>query len=358
MSKVLVVVKETRLSGSVKIALESSSQFCQKVDVLTMGCESENNDKTLIKNYSYINKIFFGCGIIGLTKFIIRNSSKYEVIYSHSSINGFIVRILKLFFKFKVIHVVHGVAWHSKSNILIRVTTFIIDYILALFLTDRLILVNSHYYKFFYGCKNRMVIWNYADIKETNTNDKISKNIVFIGRLDYQKRPLLFLEVIKDNLSLIQSHNWKVSIFGDGELINQCKKYTLENNMTSVVTFFGWTDWRNEYVFKDCIHCVTSAWEAFGLNIVEAGLLKIPTVAFDVEGLSQVINEGETGLLVKTKLYFCRALKELIINENYRIYLGETAKITYKNKFSKQKFNNEYNNVFKSYFLEKRISND
>lgn len=358
MSKILVIVKETRLSGSVKIAMESSFQFNQKFDLLTMGCEDVNNDKNLLKQYGHINNIFFGCGIFGLIKFLFKNSSKYELLYSHSSINGFVVRLFKLFFKFKVIHVVHGVAWHSKSNILIRVTTFLTDYIFALFLTDSLVLVNSYYYKFFPGCKKRRVIWNYAEIKLPITNDTITKNIIFIGRLDNQKRPLLFLEIIKDNLSLIQSEGWSISIFGDGKLKDSCIRFVLENNMTSIITFYGWTDWRSKYTFKDCIHCTSSGWEAFGLNIVETGLLSIPTIAFDVEGLGEVIKEGETGLLVKSKLYYSRALKEIILNKKFRQYLGKNAKIVYRKKYSKENFNYEYNKLFKPYFLEKGIGED
>jgi len=355
MNKVLVVVKETRLSGSVRIAMESSLEFNSKVDVLVFGNEDGQNSKSLIKKYPFIDRLIFAGGIKGLFRFLLRNRQSYHLIFSHSSINGAIVRIVKLISSYRVIHVVHGVAWHAEASMLTRLGTYMVDLLLAICLTDTLVLVNEYYSRFFPNFIDKKIIYNYAEIRPCMSKKKIKNSILFIGRLDDQKRPLLFLNLIERNKTLLTKTGWTVKIFGDGELRDKCQLFIEENGMVDLIELKGWVDWSTEYHFEDCIHCVTSGWEAFGLNIVETGLLSVPTLAFEVEGLANVIDEGETGLLVTDDEYFSVALSELINNQGYRIYLGMRAKTTYQTKFSKQKFKNAYANVFNKYSLEEGI---
>lgn len=57
---------------------------------------------------------------------------------------------------------------------------------------------------------------------------------------------------------------------------------------------------------------VSSDWEAFGLNIVEAGRHGIPTISRSVEGIPEVINDGISGYLVSDELEFRSILTKLI----------------------------------------------
>lgn len=53
------------------------------------------------------------------------------------------------------------------------------------------------------------------------------------------------------------------------------------------------------------VFCLPSVFEAFGLVFLEAANYKIPSVATRVEGIPEVIVDGETGLLVDVKIIRC-----------------------------------------------------
>ncbi len=63
------------------------------------------------------------------------------------------------------------------------------------------------------------------------------------------------------------------------------------------------------------LHLNTSQGEGWGLCVLEAAALGVPTVAYDVEGLRDAVRDGETGWLVKDGEQLAdvvdRALKEL-----------------------------------------------
>jgi hypothetical protein len=48
------------------------------------------------------------------------------------------------------------------------------------------------------------------------------------------------------------------------------------------------------------LHLSTSAGEGWGLCVLEAAALGVPTVAFDVDGLRDAVRDGETGWLVRS----------------------------------------------------------
>ena len=47
------------------------------------------------------------------------------------------------------------------------------------------------------------------------------------------------------------------------------------------------------------LHLNTSQGEGWGLCVLEAAALGVPTVAYDVEGLRDAVRDGETGWLVR-----------------------------------------------------------
>ncbi len=68
-------------------------------------------------------------------------------------------------------------------------------------------------------------------------------------------------------------------------------------------------------VARSLLHLNTSQGEGWGLCVVEAAALGVPTVAFDVEGLRDAVHDGQTGWLVRDGEQFAdvveRAVKEL-----------------------------------------------
>jgi glycosyltransferase involved in cell wall biosynthesis len=56
---------------------------------------------------------------------------------------------------------------------------------------------------------------------------------------------------------------------------------------------------KEDLVSRSLLHLSTSSHEGWGLTVVEAAALGVPTVAYDVEGIRDAVLDGETGWLVK-----------------------------------------------------------
>ena len=86
-----------------------------------------------------------------------------------------------------------------------------------------------------------------------------------------------------------------------GKLEAECqelKDQAQELGITDIVHFLGWRDdvHRLLHVFDIC--ALSSLWESFGLVLAEAMSLGVPCVGTSVDGIPEVIVDGETGLLV------------------------------------------------------------
>ncbi len=69
-------------------------------------------------------------------------------------------------------------------------------------------------------------------------------------------------------------------------------------------------------VLSSChLHVTASEFEGWGLTVIEAARLGVPTVAYDVDGLRDSVRDGETGWLVREGETLAetvsRALREL-----------------------------------------------
>ena len=69
--------------------------------------------------------------------------------------------------------------------------------------------------------------------------------------------------------------------------------------------------------------------EGFGIVALEASINQVPVVAFDVDGISDAVKNGENGVLVKEgdNKGFTQAVSELFRNEKRRVELGRKARM-------------------------------
>jgi len=78
------------------------------------------------------------------------------------------------------------------------------------------------------------------------------------------------------------------------------------------------------------IFCVTSILdsESFGVAAVEAMAMELPVVATDVDGFKEVVDDGNTGIIVERKnpAAIAEALEKLVLNEELRIRMGRNAR--------------------------------
>ena len=76
--------------------------------------------------------------------------------------------------------------------------------------------------------------------------------------------------------------------------------------------------------------------EGFGIVALEASVNQVPVVAFDVNGISDAIKDGENGILIEEgdNKEFVQAVSELLRDEKRRVELGRRARIFVKENYN------------------------
>lgn len=153
-------------------------------------------------------------------------------------------------------------------------------------------IVNEYCFKRALSKKVR-VIPNTVDREKVikGANEPFDKNydICFVGRLNEQKDPLLFLRTVLE-IKKTLPHVTAVMV-GEGELLFEVKEF-IEKNGLDGVTLHGFD--KNPYrIMKNSkINVFTSSWEGFGLVAVESLILGLPVLAYPVGGLAAIVNDG------------------------------------------------------------------
>lgn len=121
------------------------------------------------------------------------------------------------------------------------------------------------------------------------------KHIGFVGRLHYQKDPLLFLDVAE------RLPGYTATIVGDGELEGEVRAEIERRRNLSQVRMLGPLPHSETLRVISNISALvmTSRWETFGYVAAEAMQSGVPVVGTRVGGLAEVVESDDYGLLIE-----------------------------------------------------------
>lgn len=121
--------------------------------------------------------------------------------------------------------------------------------------------------------------------------------IGWVGRIDSVKNPLMFIQAAV----LLKDKNLHFLLVGDGELMESMRRKVDEMSLNEKFTFTGHrTDIPNLLAAMD-IYVLTSLNEGFGRTIIEAQSANLPVIVTDVGGVSEIVIDGETGILIPSE---------------------------------------------------------
>ena len=132
-----------------------------------------------------------------------------------------------------------------------------------------------------------------------------SNEVLFVGRLSPEKGAHYLLEAAAAAIERGASR-FRVRIVGDGPQRAQLEAYAEAHGISHAVTFDGWVAhedlppiYRQATVFTGPSIIDDNGWsEAFGLTFAEASACGLPVIATRTGGISDIVKDGETGLLV------------------------------------------------------------
>ncbi|MFW6386054.1 MAG: glycosyltransferase family 4 protein [Candidatus Hadarchaeota archaeon] len=137
-------------------------------------------------------------------------------------------------------------------------------------------------------------------IKEGYDIHPLAPVILFVGRIEYQKGPDLFVKAIPDVLS--HKPDAKFIVVGRGGMRDYIEDLVGKLGVSDSVRILGYV---SDHEYKEVLNaadivCIPSRNEPFGLVLYEAWDAKKAVVATDVGGLSENIDNFENGIKVYT----------------------------------------------------------
>lgn len=162
------------------------------------------------------------------------------------------------------------------------------------------------------------------------------KELLFVGRLENgQKRVDLLLKI----WATLEKRfpDWSLRIVGDGPSAGTLREFA--NSLGVRRVFFEGRRDPKPYYRNASVFCMTSAFEGWGMTLVEASAFGCVPVAFDsYASVSDIISHGNNGILVPA--FDCEKyaaeLSRLMLDADWRIRLGTAARERIKD-FSPEK---------------------
>jgi N-acetyl-alpha-D-glucosaminyl L-malate synthase BshA len=138
-------------------------------------------------------------------------------------------------------------------------------------------------------------------------------------------------------------------LVGDGPDQAACREAVVRLRLGERVTFLGERDAIPEVLSPADVFVLTSREESFGLSALEAMSCGTPVMATDVGGVSEVVDDGETGMLAAVDDLdgFAAKLRALLFGEVDAKKMGKRARDVAVERFAREKIVTLYEDCYR-----------
>ncbi len=196
---------------------------------------------------------------------------------------------------------------------------------------------------------NIPVIFNGIDLSKCIPKECYERNgnfkILHIGRFSEQKNHIGLLKAF--NLFHKKYSNSELWLIGDGEKRTEAEDYVKNNRLTPNVKFLGLRSSVYQYLHDADIFTLPSNYEGIPMTLIEAMGTGLPIVATAVGGVSDMLTNNESALLVdNTPETIANAFEQYLLNEYLCKIHGQRAK-EHSAVFSAKTMAGEYERVYR-----------
>lgn len=190
------------------------------------------------------------------------------------------------------------------------------------------------------------VIPNPLTFKTTSNSHHDSKNIIFVGRLEYEKGVDRLIDIwegiYRNNI------DWSLHIYGIGTMGNKLRDLIKIKKLKNIFIHQPVSDIKSRYL-ESSILILTSRYEGFGLVLIEAMSCGLPCISFDCPyGPRNIIKNNINGFLVENGNIkdMIENIQILINDKSLRIKMGKEAVITAQS-YQPEYIMQQWNELFK-----------
>lgn len=247
--------------------------------------------------------------------------NKYDIVHTHTTKTGILGRLAARFVKIPIIICgLHGSAFQAFNSRILNWTLILLEKLTGKY-TDAYVSVssilseryqkegigrNSRYYTVLSG----MDLSKFSDAKSKIDKKNIIKKfnidsdafiIGNVGRLEAVKGHIYLFDALKIVKEKRKDKSVVLMIAGEGEekenLVQYVRKIGLENS----VAFTGYRKDIEKIMGVMDIFALSSLREGLPRVLVQAAAVGLPSVAFNVDGVPEIIRDGYNGFLVEPK---------------------------------------------------------
>jgi glycosyltransferase involved in cell wall biosynthesis len=151
--------------------------------------------------------------------------------------------------------------------------------------------------------------------------------ILFLGRLERQKQPLILPEIVARLAAFAPKRRWKLLVAGDGPLTAPLERLVKQQGLEQRISLLGWQDEPQDILHAADILLQPSLWEGLPVSLIEGHAAGLPTVASDIRGIREVVTP-QTGFLcpVHEAATYAAALATLIKHDDLRRQFSQAAR--------------------------------
>lgn len=163
-------------------------------------------------------------------------------------------------------------------------------------------------------------------VKKDDT--EYDNDIIFLGRLTYQKNPERLISIIENVKKEI--NNVKVAIVGDGELRENIESLIKEKNLSENIKMYGFMSNPYKLLSQSKALMMTSRSEGTPMVALESMSVGLPIISTPVDGLKEVVINNKNGFLSDDDSELTKFIIEFLKEKEIRDKMSNSAKEMFK----------------------------
>lgn len=168
----------------------------------------------------------------------------------------------------------------------------------------------------------------------SNAATQSEPSVAFIGRLTYQKNPLILADIAAALGPLAP----RIHVIGGGEMDGELRARVEALRLSDRFVFHGQQHRADALrIAAECsLLLLPSRWEGHPITVIEAMHMGLPVIASDISGTREIVAQDETGYLVPADdaTGYAAAIRRVLVEPGLGQRLGARGRAVADEKFS------------------------
>ena len=321
--------------------------------------------KWMVPNFNPIMDLL---ALIWIKRFLRRN--RFDLVHTHETKSSFLTRLaFSKQLSTPLIYGIHGVVFNDpRSNLGNKIYEFLERSTIGK--ADQLIAVSEDV-KSQYLIRNIgtgmpwEVIYSGVDVEKFVSSQSAENSarlraslrisdedlvLISIGRFSISKNQKDTIQAFKRITNQNPTINLRLILVGEGPEKSNCESLVEALGLAKKVNFVGFQKSIEEYLAISEINVLTSLREGLPRVVVESSLVGIPTVGYQVEGISEIVSDQKSGLVVPQGDLESLVLRinELVLDAEKRREFGILAREIALRNWSHESMNNRIRGLYRN----------